>query len=111
MITADTGSRRNQLEALAISDGAASIFWSIDLAYLRTLASNENPGKPSILLGHSMGSFATQQFILDHSHSIDGLILSGSGALDCLARQLQSVPAGEESMQLMNAPFEPARTP
>lgn len=82
-----------------------------DMAFLRTIASNENPGKPYILLGHSMGSFAAQQFILDHSHSIDGLILSGSGALDCLARQLQSVPAGEDPMQRMNAPFEPARTP
>jgi alpha-beta hydrolase superfamily lysophospholipase len=82
-----------------------------DMSSLRTIASNENPGKPYILLGHSMGSFAAQQFILDHSHSIDGLILSGSGALDCLARQLQAVPAGEDPMKLMNAQFEPARTP
>jgi alpha-beta hydrolase superfamily lysophospholipase len=48
---------------------------------LRVIAKNEHPGKPYILLGHSLGSFAAQQFILDHSHSIDGLMLSGSGAL------------------------------
>ena len=82
-----------------------------DMSSFRTIASNENPGKPYFLLGHSMGSFAAQQFILDHSHSINGLILSGSGALDSLARQLQAVPAGEDPMKLMNASFEPARTP
>jgi alpha-beta hydrolase superfamily lysophospholipase len=82
-----------------------------DMISLRVIAKNEHPGKPYILLGHSLGSFAAQQFILDHSHSIDGLILSGSGALDGLARLAQSVPQGEDPMKLMNAPFEPARTP
>lgn len=82
-----------------------------DMATLRYLAKNEHPDKPYILLGHSMGSFAAQQFILDHSHSISGLVLSGSGALDCFARQVQSIPAGEDPMKLMNASFEPARTP
>jgi alpha-beta hydrolase superfamily lysophospholipase len=78
---------------------------------LRVIAKNEHPGKPYLLLGHSLGSFAAQQFVLDHSHSIDGLILSGSGTLDGLARLAQSVSRGEDPMKLMNAPFEPARTP
>src|SRR6476660_3147050 len=82
-----------------------------DMISLRVIAKGEHPGKPYILLGHSMGSFAAQQFILDHSHSIDGLALSGSGTLDDLARIAQSVPAGEDPMKLMNAAFEPARTP
>lgn len=82
-----------------------------DVVNLRVIAKNEYPGKPYILLGHSLGSFAAQQFLLKHSHSIDGLILSGSGALDYLARQVQSAPAGEDPMKLMNASFEPARTP
>jgi alpha-beta hydrolase superfamily lysophospholipase len=38
-------------------------------------------------------------------------MLSGSGVLDGLARLAQSLPAGEDPMKLMNAPFEPARTP
>src|SRR6266542_5557439 len=67
-----------------------------DMVSLRVIAKNAHPGKPYILLGHSMGSFAAQQFILDHSHSIDGLVLSGSGTLDGLARLAQSVPAGED---------------
>jgi alpha-beta hydrolase superfamily lysophospholipase len=78
---------------------------------LRVIAKDEHRGKPYILLGHSLGSFAAQQFILDHSHSIDGLMLSGSAALDGLARFAQSLPAGEDPMKSMNAPFEPARTP
>jgi alpha-beta hydrolase superfamily lysophospholipase len=82
-----------------------------DMAALRAIAKEKHPGKPYILLGHSMGSFAAQQFILDHSHSISGLVLSGSGTLDGLARLAQTVPAGEDPLKLMNAPFEPARTP
>jgi alpha-beta hydrolase superfamily lysophospholipase len=82
-----------------------------DMISLRVIAKNENRGKPYILLGHSLGSFAAQQFILDHGHSIDGLALSGSGTLDGLARLAQSVSPGEDPMKLMNVPFEPARTP
>jgi alpha-beta hydrolase superfamily lysophospholipase len=82
-----------------------------DMVSLRVIAKEEHPGKPYILLGHSLGSFAAQQLILDHGHSIDGLALSGSGTLDGLARAVQSVPPGEDPMKLMNAPFQPARTP
>jgi alpha-beta hydrolase superfamily lysophospholipase len=82
-----------------------------DMISLRVIAKKEHPGKPYILLGHSMGSFAAQQFVLDHSHSIDGLALSGSGNLDGLARVAQSIAPGEDPMKLMNAAFEPARTP
>ena len=57
-----------------------------------------------------MGSFAAQQFVLDHGHSIDGLVLSGSGTLDGLARLAQSASTEQDPMKLMNAAFEPART-
>ncbi len=82
-----------------------------DMVSLRVIAKNDYPGKPYILLGHSMGSFAAQQFILDHSHSIDGLVLSGSGVLDGLAKVAQGLPSIADVMRLMNASFEPARTP
>jgi alpha-beta hydrolase superfamily lysophospholipase len=55
-----------------------------------------------------MGSFAAQQYILDYSTSIDGLVLSGSGALDGLVRLAKSAPPGDN---ILNAPFEPAHTP
>src|SRR6185369_11907567 len=63
-----------------------------DMVSLRVVAKDEHRGKPYILLGHSLGSFAAQQFVLGHSHSIDGLVLSGSGALDGLARLAESLP-------------------
>jgi len=39
---------------------------------------------------------------------IDGVVLSGSGALDSLAQLASAAPVGTN---LLNAPFEPARTP
>jgi alpha-beta hydrolase superfamily lysophospholipase len=82
-----------------------------DMMSLCAIAKGEHPGKPFILLGHSMGSFAAQQYVLDYSSSIDGLVLFGSGALDSLARFAESVPAGQNPLALMDVPFEPARTP
>ena len=79
-----------------------------DMARLSRIAREENPDKKFILLGHSLGSFAAQQYVLDHSGEIDGLILSGSGALDGLARLASSAPAGKN---ILNERFEPARTP
>ena len=81
-----------------------------DMATLTARVRAEHPDVPLILLGHSMGSFACQQFILDHSRALDGLALSGSGALDGLAQAVQGVPI-ENAMGLMNAGFGPVRTP
>jgi alpha-beta hydrolase superfamily lysophospholipase len=79
-----------------------------DMMRLTRIAREEHPNRPFILLGHSMGSFAAQQYVLDYGSEIDGLILSGSGALDRLARLALSAPPGKN---ILNAPFEPARTP
>src|ERR1700749_4329455 len=75
---------------------------------LSELAREENPALPLLLLGHGMGSFAAQRYVIDHSHEIDGLILSGSGALEALARTALLEPAGSN---LLNAACEPAPTP
>jgi alpha-beta hydrolase superfamily lysophospholipase len=80
-----------------------------DMVELTLIAKKENPEIPFILFGHSMGSFAAQQYILDHSHSIDGLALSGSGILDGLAKLANSAAA--QKYNFLNARFEPARTP
>ena len=79
-----------------------------DMVQLSRIAKDEYADPPFFLLGHSMGSFAAQQYVLDHSADIDGLILSGSGALDALAFLARSARAGTN---ILNAPFEPARTP
>jgi alpha-beta hydrolase superfamily lysophospholipase len=55
-----------------------------------------------------LGSFAGQHYILDHSRLLDGLVLSGSGALDGFARLAESAPPGAN---FLNTAFEPARTP
>jgi alpha-beta hydrolase superfamily lysophospholipase len=81
-----------------------------DMVSLRVIAKKDHPRKPFILLAHSLGSFAAQQFVLDHSHSIDGIVLSGTGALDRLFRSDQGA-AVADPMRLLNASFEPARTP
>ena len=79
-----------------------------DMVRLSEIAREENPDLPLLLLGHDMGSFAAQRYVIDHSHEIDGLILSGSGALEGLARAALPETRGSN---LLNAAFEPARTP
>jgi alpha-beta hydrolase superfamily lysophospholipase len=79
-----------------------------DMVEVTRMARSESAGKPVILLGHSMGSFATQLYILDHSGLVDGVALSGSAALDLLGAAAMS---GQWKLEDLNAPFEPARTP
>src|SRR5258705_5497316 len=55
-----------------------------DMICLSRLSTRENPNLPLILLGHSMGSLAAQQYALEHSSDIDPLILSRSRALDAV---------------------------
>jgi alpha-beta hydrolase superfamily lysophospholipase len=43
-----------------------------DMVRLTSIAKEENPELPFIVLGHSMGSFAARQYQLDHSREIDG---------------------------------------
>src|SRR5215470_14849616 len=57
-----------------------------DMARLSQIARKDYPDEPFILMGHSMGSFAAQQFVLKHSREFDALVLSGSCTLDGLAR-------------------------
>lgn len=55
-----------------------------DMAALSARAKAEHPGKPLVLLGHSMGSFAAQLYLLKHGDGLAGLVLSGTAALDAL---------------------------
>jgi alpha-beta hydrolase superfamily lysophospholipase len=75
-----------------------------DIGQLVAHARATHPGVPVALFGHSMGSFAAQQFCLDHSREIDALVLSGSTALDV------SGSGGAPPRFDFNAAFEPART-
>jgi alpha-beta hydrolase superfamily lysophospholipase len=81
-----------------------------DMARLAARARAEHPGLPLILLGHSMGSFATQLYLLDHSRDIDGVVISGSAALDMLASALPADPDAP-ALDTFNGAFQPERTP
>jgi len=49
-----------------------------DLASLNQHIGQQHPGTPIILLGHSMGSYLAQAYLLHHSASLQGAVLSGS---------------------------------
>ncbi|MFJ4130657.1 lysophospholipase [Pseudomonas cyclaminis] len=49
-----------------------------DLASLNQHIGQQQAGLPIILLGHSMGSYIAQAYLLHHSASLHGAILSGS---------------------------------
>jgi len=80
-----------------------------DMAALTKVAKRENPGKPLALLGHSMGSFAAQLYLLEHHRELAALVLSGTAALDKLLEALLA-GGGPVSLELLNAGFEPGRT-
>lgn len=49
-----------------------------DLASLSASIGQRHPGIPVFLLGHSMGSYIAQAYLLHHSASVQGAVLSGS---------------------------------
>lgn len=89
-----------------------------DIAALTRIARDRHPGVPVILLGHSMGSFAAQQYLLDHAALVDGVALSGTTAVDGLLAGLaeaarQAAEAGVDGggvFDAFNAAFAPNRT-
>jgi alpha-beta hydrolase superfamily lysophospholipase len=72
------------------------------------MARAEHPGVPLVLLGHSMGSFAVQQYLLEHSADVDAAVLTGTGLLDVLEPAMDL--DGPMELAAFNAPFAPART-
>jgi alpha-beta hydrolase superfamily lysophospholipase len=87
-------------------DGWTQLVDDVDL--LVSLIRDQQPGLPLVLLGHSMGSFAVQQYLLKHSDRVDAVVLTGTTALD----QLEPALDLDKPIDLaaFNAAFEPART-
>ena len=79
-----------------------------DYARVVEQASAHHPGLPVVALGHSLGSFVVQTYLLDHSDRVVGAVLSGSAALDELAVLLD--PTAPVDLAMFNAAFQPART-
>ncbi|MGA5069224.1 lysophospholipase [Streptomyces exfoliatus] len=79
-----------------------------DLATLTRIAGDHHPEAPIVLLGHSLGSFAAQQYLLDHADLVDAVALCGTTAVDELFAFLSG--AGGDVMGAFNAAFQPSRT-
>jgi len=79
-----------------------------DIGLLTAIVRADHPSLPLILVGHSMGSFAVQQYLLDHSADVDGVVLTGTAVIDLLEPALDLDQPLDLTM--FNAPFQPART-
>ncbi len=68
-----------------------------DLHSLSEIIRKENPSLELFLLGHSMGSFAAQRYIIDYGSELSGAILSGSNGDHGVILRLGSMLAKLES--------------
>jgi alpha-beta hydrolase superfamily lysophospholipase len=76
-----------------------------DMAQYGAVLRAAHPGLPLYLIGHSMGSFAAQNLLLESSDAYDGVVLTGTTAIDVMAANMASAPAGD--LSVFNAGFEP----
>lgn len=97
---------KHQLLGAIGADGWESLV--SDISAVAELSRSIAPDRPLVLFGHSMGSFAVQQFLPDHSDEVDAVVLTGTAALDLLEPALDL--DSELDLAMFNAPFAPART-
>lgn len=79
-----------------------------DLSAIHARIRAAHPDLPFVAMGHSMGSFALQQLLLDESELVDAAVLSGSASLDSLASGIDT--SQPITFDTFNAAFEPIRT-
>ena len=78
-----------------------------DIVQFGRVIQSEHPDLKLFLLAHSMGSFAAQELLLENSDLYDGVVLSGSTALDVLATSLaEANGGGPVELTAFNAAFE-----
>jgi alpha-beta hydrolase superfamily lysophospholipase len=100
--------------SLAVGDDPGQLGhngWSAlvdDLNLVIAQAKSHHPGLPVAVVAHSMGSFATQQFLVDHGSDVDAVALTGTAALDLLEPALDL--SSDLDLSAFNTPFQPART-
>ncbi len=81
-----------------------------DLGAVIEHARGEHPGRPIVLMGHSMGSMAVQHYITESSERIDAAALSGTTAVDMMAGALSDPDPDANLFDDLNAAFAPTRT-
>ena len=79
-----------------------------DIGRLTDHIRGEYPDLPLVLIGHSMGSFAIQQYLIDHSDRVNAAALTGTAAIDLLAPVMNLDEPID--LSLFNTAFAPART-
>lgn len=82
---------------------AASGGWErvvADIGLLIAEEKRQHPGLPVVLMGHSMGSFLAQAFVLDHAADVSALVLSASNGKPGLLAQVGRLIARLERLRL-----------
>lgn len=72
-----TASAPGSIGFFAERDGWKTVEY--DMEKLRRIMSEQFPGLPYVLFGHSMGSFLTRTYIIDYPNNYDAVILCGTG--------------------------------
>jgi alpha-beta hydrolase superfamily lysophospholipase len=114
-----------QIGYFATQDGWLKVL--SDIGCLVDLVKKEYPGVPLFMLGHSMGSFLTRDYMCSRGNELSGVILSGTGYTGALIIKIFKFLARYEirtygdrhvstmleklSIGSFNKNFEPARTP
>jgi alpha-beta hydrolase superfamily lysophospholipase len=78
--------------------------WVDDVGRLTARIRQDEPELPLGLFGHSMGSFATQQHLLDHDEDADSVVLSGSTEVGWLVPVLDTDEPAD--LSTFNEPFD-----
>ncbi len=72
-----TAENEQELCFFAEKDGWNDVVSDMDTLHKLTAA--KYPGVPYFLFGHSMGSFLTRTYIIDHPEGLKGVVISGTG--------------------------------
>jgi len=97
-----------------------------DIKAISSLVKQQSPGKPVILLGHSMGSFMAQRLMIEQGADYAGVILSGTNgpvgflrSIGAIIARIEVLRCGTEnpsglltsmSFGAYNKPYDPPRT-
>jgi alpha-beta hydrolase superfamily lysophospholipase len=118
-----TGQKADRLGKLSPGDWEGMVR---DLKELTDIIKKDYPGLPVFLLGHSMGSFMTQNYIQNWGNELRGVLLTGTSGgplempagidIENIQRQIEEKgldATAEEFTELTksyNEPFKPAKT-